>query len=414
MRAKDGSMSSGRLIVLPALDAYVDADGHAHATRKFVDGAQAYARAWPGPVTVVLQPTSRLSNNLDNVRIEPASLGFDFRVMSHRDERLQHLVREAAVVLSAADHRQHHLIDWCREAGVPIVLNTELTLRTRWQIARSEGLSLPRLLRRLQWEATEELRLRRSIRRAAGLQCAGTPTYEAYRHLNPRTMLYFDSRNQADRVVAEDRLEARLVELRQAERPLRLAFSGRLVAIKGVDQVPRLCRLLADRGVRFEFRLFGDGPLRPELEREAQRLDLGKFLRIEGAVDYATQLVPTIASSIDLFVCPHVQGDPSCTYIETLACGVPIVGYANEMWTGMLRSGVDGWVVPSRDVQALADQVAALDRDRGRIAQAARAARAFAAQHTFERVFTARVEHLRGVARPERLAPAVGQRAPVA
>jgi glycosyltransferase involved in cell wall biosynthesis len=407
-------MSNGRLLVLPALDAYVDADGHAHATRKFVDGAQAYARAWPGPVTVVLQPTSRPSNNLDNVRIAPAALDFDFRVMSHRDERLHDLVREAAVVLSAADYRQHHLVDWCRDAGVPIVLNTELTLRTRWQIARSEGLSVPRLLRRLQWEAAEELRLRRSIRRAAGLQCAGTPTYEAYRHLNPRTLLYFDSRNQADRVVAEDRLEARLSELLRADSPLRMAFSGRLVSIKGVDQIPRLCRLLADRGVRFEFRLFGDGPLRAELEREAQRLGLDGLLRIEGAVDYATQLVPAIASSVDLFVCPHVQGDPSCTYIETLACGVPIVGYANEMWTGMLRSGVEGWVVPSRDVRALADQVAMLDKDRTRIVQAARAARAFAAQHTFERVFATRVEHLRGAVRPERTESAVGRRAPAA
>lgn len=391
---------AGPLVVLPALPAGLDEQGRPVVTRKMIEGAEAYARAWPGRVVVVLEPALAASSNLDNVVVDRSSLAFELHVLPFTDAKVRALVEGAAVVLSTAHVRQDHVIGWCRAAGVPIVLNTELSLRTRWQIARNDGLKLPRLLRRLQWEAFEELRLRRAMRQTQGVQCAGTPTHEAYRGVSPDALLYFDSRTGADLVVSASALENRLERLMSRDAPpLRLAFSGRLVSIKGVQHLPALCRRLLDQGLRFDLRVFGDGALRPAVEAEARRLGVQDVLRLEGVLDYASELVPRVSSTVDLFVCPHVQGDPSCTYLETLACGVPIAGFANEAWAGMLRAGVQGWSAAVGDVNGLADLILQLDRDRAALARASRAARVFGLEHSFERTFQSRIDHLARLAR---------------
>src|SRR5262249_16164737 len=96
----------------------------------------------------------------------------------------------------------------------------------------------------------------------------------------------------------------------------------------------------------------------------------------------------------DLFVCCHRQGDPSCTYVETMACGVPIVGYGNEAWEGLARVSGAGWVTPVGEPIKLAERIAALERDRSALSNAAHAALDFARSHSFEKTFPRRVEHL--------------------
>ena len=82
----------------------------------------------------------------------------------------------------------------------------------------------------------------------------------------------------------------------------------------------------------FQLELYGKGPLREPMALLASRSNAAGKIKIHDAVAYRPDL-QRIAKQADLFICCHVQGDPSCTYLETFACGVPIVGYANEMWT---------------------------------------------------------------------------------
>src|SRR5207244_5866920 len=85
----------------------------------------------------------------------------------------------------------------------------------------------------------------------------------------------------------------------------------------------------------------------------------------------------------------------SCTYLETLACGVPIVGYSNEAW-GLLLSTADvGRAAPLDEVVGLARAVAALHAERETLARLSLQAWEFAKAHTFEKTFAARIEHLR-------------------
>jgi glycosyltransferase involved in cell wall biosynthesis len=195
------------------------------------------------------------------------------------------------------------------------------------------------------------------------------------------------------RLVAERTLEERLQRLRTGA-PLRLAFTGRLAAIKGADHLPRVARSLRRLGVDFTLDVCGSGPLEGRIRALASRWELQPAVRLRGVLDFETELLDFVSREVDLFVCCHRQGDPSCTYLETMACGVPIAGYANEAFARLAAHARTGWTAPLDDPDALARRIAALDRDRAELERGARRARAFAAQHLFEATMDRRVEHL--------------------
>jgi colanic acid/amylovoran biosynthesis glycosyltransferase len=115
-------------------------------------------------------------------------------------------------------------------------------------------------------------------------------------------------------------------------------------------------------------------------------------------VDFNEKLVPWMRSEVDLFLCCHRQSDPSCTYLETLGCGVPIIGYGNRAWRGILRLADVGWMIPVGAVDRMVHTIIELDANRAALADKSRKARDFAKDHSFEIEFGKRVEHLRYLA----------------
>jgi glycosyltransferase involved in cell wall biosynthesis len=366
-------------------------------TRKFVTGMQEYAKLWGGPLLAVMEPTSQPSSSLDNVEVDPAELDFAVEVLPYDSPELAQRLTGAAVILGGVSFRQNHLAELGRAIGVPVVFGTEYTLRTRLQIIRSETPSPLRRLRRSVWDWRQERRQRRAIARAQGVQCNGTPTYAQYRGLSPNPLLFLDTRTTADLFVSEAVLAKRLASLASG-RPLRLAFTGRLNPMKGADHLIRVARALREQGTPFELAICGGGPLEAEIAREIEAAGLGGQVRLLGVLDFRSELVPFVCESVDLFVCCHRQGDPSCTYLETFACGVPIAGYANEAFAGLLELADAGVSVALDDARALAGAIRELAADRVRLAALSRAALAFARDHSFEREFERRIAHLRQVA----------------
>ncbi|MBC7171628.1 MAG: glycosyltransferase [Polyangiaceae bacterium] len=182
-------------------------------------------------------------------------------------------------------------------------------------------------------------------------------------------------------------------------RPIRLVFSGRFHPMKGVDHLPAVAEALERRGVPFELHLFGGGELDEVIRARVSERGLSSRVAFHGSVDFATELVPWLREHADLFVCCHRQGDPSCTYLETLACGVPIAGYANEAWRGMLREAPGiGVATPMNDVEALATAIARLAASPEALLEASINALGFAKKHLFESTFARRIAQLRRLA----------------
>lgn len=385
------------LLIVPWLGAHRAPSGNLVLTRKFLEGAERMAEAWPGKVTVGVVVSEQPDTNLDHEEVIPGRWPFEVEERPSDLRQWNRRMRQARLVL-LTETLLGGPIDI---RGVRLVLVTEYSLQTKLDILRSESLPMLRLARRAAKTALSEWRRRRRSVQAAGVQANGYPTYNIYRRLNRNTMLFFDSRVEHADLIDEAALEQRLAALDDG-RPLRLLFSGRLIAMKGVNDLPTIAAELRRLGVRFEMHICGGGDRAEAIAQQVAELGVDDAVTLHGVLDFHEQLLPMVRDGTDLFVCPHPQGDPACTYIETLACGVPIVGYANEAWADMARDSRGGWQTPMRQPATLAAKIAELDADRSQIAQAAKLARQFALAHTFEQTFDRRMDHLLSCAGLER------------
>jgi glycosyltransferase involved in cell wall biosynthesis len=172
--------------------------------------------------------------------------------------------------------------------------------------------------------------------------------------------------------------------------------------MKGVLQLPRVARHLSQAGVPFELAIYGAGPEESKLRSAISRYGLEDQISIFPPVDFDQGWVPFLKQFADLFVCCHMQGDPSSTYSETMACGVPIAGYDNEAFKGIVEISGAGFLAPMGDSKKLASVIADLHRDRDRLVRAAQIGVSFSKQHCFESTFSRRVDHFKNLSRHPR------------
>jgi glycosyltransferase involved in cell wall biosynthesis len=380
----------GTLTLLPTLTAFAEDEEQVVLTRKFVEGAALYAQLWPGRLRVLMHPAAQRSNDLDHVVVRKRELPFELDVCAFDGPQLAARIVDSALVLGGPDYRMPHLADFCRAQKIPCVNVTEYSLRTRWQIANVQAPSRLRFLRTAAWELNQERLTLRSISRAAGVQCNGTPTYSLYRRFSPDPLLYFDTRTRRDMFASATDMAERARRLSRAE-PLTLAFSGRLIPMKGAEDLIDVAAQLKRRMFPFRFLIAGDGSSLPAMRERVRREGLHE-VEFLGVLPFETGLMPLMRSEVDLFVACHRQGDPSCTYLETLAAGVPIIGYENEAFAGLLGLGEVGFGVPMNRPDLLAQRISELSRSE--IIERSERGLRFARQHAFEKTFERRVEHL--------------------
>lgn len=359
---------------------------------KALEGFEVDADYWPGQVYWML--SFRDSPLTYSVTCDPERLPVKIiEVATDRSDVAAKLPDNALLVASADDYQALGL---ARALPGRVVYIIEYTLKTRLDALRVANVPFYRKIRSVLWELLCERQRKRAIRASVGLQCNGLPAYHRYGPLSRNAMQYFDTR-----LTAAMQIDARALGAKQARigrhAPLRLGFSGRIDRMKGAQFLVPLMRRLKAAGIDVMLETFGSGELSGELEAAAAG-ELAGMLTCHGPVPFATELVPAMKERIDLFVCPHPQGDPSCTYIETLGCGVPIVGFANEAWAAMVAGQNFGEAVPMGDVRALADAIIRLDHDRERLAAMAGEAARFSSARSFEIAHTRRLDHYRAIA----------------
>jgi glycosyltransferase involved in cell wall biosynthesis len=232
-----------------------------------------------------------------------------------------------------------------------------------------------------------------TVRGATLLHCNGYPFYREAQWLNRNRLLYLDSRMRSEMVIGQEQFDARLSERRT--RLPRLIFSGRFEAAKGALDTILVAKECLARGLRFTLDLYGQGSQKSAMLEAVSSAQLGEYVRIHDPVSYP-ELVEITRGS-DLFICCHVQDDPSCTYLETMGCGVPIAGYANAMWAAMLDDSAAGVCASTHDSAALAQQVARVCGDHDLLDALSRRALRFAKAHTFEEEFGLRTDSLREI-----------------
>ncbi len=99
----------------------------------------------------------------------------------------------------------------------------------------------------------------------------------------------------------------------------------------------------------------------------------------------------------DVFVFPSIEEGSALVTYEALACGLPVVTTPNA--GSVVRDGVEGFVVPIRDVEALAERIEQLRSDERLRQEMRKAARARAEGFTWERYGDGLASTLQGLVR---------------
>ncbi len=138
---------------------------------------------------------------------------------------------------------------------------------------------------------------------------------------------------------------------------------GRLVPQKGFDILIEAAALAARRH-DFLLEIIGDGPERSRLEATAAAHGLGEKVVFLGARDDARALI----ASCDLFVLASLREGLPLVLLEALHAGRPIVATRLQGIDAVLSDALEGTVVESGSVEALASGIEKVlsDRDSAR------------------------------------------------
>lgn len=138
---------------------------------------------------------------------------------------------------------------------------------------------------------------------------------------------------------------------------------GRLIEKKGLRNLILAADILRQHGRRFQVEIVGNGPLRQSLEAQVIQLGLSDHIRFLGPLSH--EMLCRIYQRVCLFALPCVvaadgdrDGIPN-VLLEAMASGVPVVSTPISGIPEVIRSEVEGLLVPPNNPGKLAD---ALDR----------------------------------------------------
>jgi glycosyltransferase involved in cell wall biosynthesis len=137
---------------------------------------------------------------------------------------------------------------------------------------------------------------------------------------------------------------------KQIEYPY-LLFVGRLVDIKYPLDVLAAFDLAASHLPEHRLVIIGDGALRDDVEQKKERSEYKDRIVLMGACSSNTVLDWTAHATVS--ICP-ISG---ATLVEALLCGIPVIAYDVAWHAEMLIDDYSGFLVPFRNIAALAEKM---------------------------------------------------------
>jgi colanic acid/amylovoran biosynthesis glycosyltransferase len=181
-------------------------------------------------------------------------------------------------------------------------------------------------------------------------------------------------------------------------RTVQLVCVGRLCEQKGQLLLLRAVHRLREQGQRVQLVLAGDGEMRPQVEALIAELGLGDQVRITGWIG-GDVVRKEILDARALVLPSFAEGLP-VVLMEAMALGRPVISTYIAGIPELVHDGVNGWLIPAGDIQALADAMREVlqhdDADLARIG--ARAHDRAVDRHSIETEAAKLVTHFRAVA----------------
>jgi glycosyltransferase involved in cell wall biosynthesis len=138
-----------------------------------------------------------------------------------------------------------------------------------------------------------------------------------------------------------------------------VGWVGRMTGVKRTDDVLEALRLLRERGIDAVLLMVGDGPDRHHVEERASELGIVRHCLFLGYQEDVSGWY----RAFDAMILPSANEGTPVVVIEALAAGCPVVATSVGGVPDVVREGIDGFLVPPRDTEALAERLARLAQD---------------------------------------------------
>jgi glycosyltransferase involved in cell wall biosynthesis len=135
-----------------------------------------------------------------------------------------------------------------------------------------------------------------------------------------------------------------------------VGWVGRLTYDKGPDIFLRAIAKVRPQFPDTRYILVGEGPYRPEVERLVTDLALGDVVHLLGQL----QDMPAVYASCDLLASSSRQEGLPMAVLEGMATSRPWIATSVGAVPLVIRNGANGILIPSEDVQGLANNLARL------------------------------------------------------
>ncbi len=176
----------------------------------------------------------------------------------------------------------------------------------------------------------------------------------------------------------------------------RFTFGPRQIPLDGVIQIVTVCRLVEKKGVEYgiravahirerhpkiQYTIIGDGPLKSDLEMLVAELKISDMVHLVGWKQ--RDEVIEILNQSQIFLSPSItacNGDQEgipVALMEAMAMGMPVVSTFHSGIPELIEDGISGYLVPERDVEALAGKLHLLTEHSGKWEEVGSAARRF-------------------------------------
>lgn len=163
-------------------------------------------------------------------------------------------------------------------------------------------------------------------------------------------------------------------------KPLRLLFTGMFCFRKGAEYILEALKILKDRGVSVEMEVLGSYVESLNLIRRYERFALP--IRFHGPIPQDE--LKSYLSECDVYVFPSLAEGCAKSGMEAMAAGLCVIGTAES---GLpITDGMDGYIVPSKDAESIADKIERLAANREDVERVGRnAAKLIRDNYTWEK-----------------------------
>lgn len=146
-------------------------------------------------------------------------------------------------------------------------------------------------------------------------------------------------------------------------RSLRLITTARFVEKKGLSYaIQAVAQVKKEHpNIKFNYDIIGEGPLFEEIECLVSSLEISDCVKLHGALPHGD--VQKLIADADVFILPSIKasnGDQEgipVSLMEAMASGMPVLSTLHSGIPELVDDSVSGYLVPERDVNALAEKI---------------------------------------------------------